>query len=253
MIFARVEASRTFVGSLDAQSELVASLAALCKDKGIDCGVIAGYGYLENPVLQRYSRAEKGFIAPQEVEGCFAVPSVQGSISLDDKNQPCVVLFASGSSTGRGRATTFAGQLEGAVVRQFEFTIQTVDNVLLNRLKDRQSGLELWLQMLPAGMAGRPVTSSFDDEVELEERGEDDDGDEEEYFGDEELEVMAGDWLNHPRLGMCHVVQFDGEDRIKVRLQSGRIAELMMTMFRLSLGGVKEGGKVYEVTVRKRS
>ncbi len=124
---------------------------------------------------------------------------------------------------------------------------------LLNRLKDRQSGLELWLQMLPAGMAGRPVTSSFDDEVELEERGEDDDGDEEEYFGDEELEVMAGDWLNHPRLGMCHVVQFDGEDRIKVRLQSGRIAELMMTMFRLSLGGVKEGGKVYEVTVRKRS
>ena len=48
------------------------------------------------------------------------------------------------------------------------------------------------------------------------------------------------------------MVQFDGEDRIKVKLQSGRIAELMMTMFRLSLDGVREGGKVYKVTVRKR-
>jgi len=245
MIFASVEATRSFVGSLDAKSELVASLEALCKEKSIDCAMISGYGHLEDPTLKALSRSEKGFVAPQKHEGCFVTPIVNGSISINDKSAPEVVLFLQGAASGRNRSKALAGQLVSATVLQFEFIIQTVDNVVLHRLKDRATGLGLWLQMLPAGMGGRtvledvPVGDATDEE-------EDDD------YSEEDLEITAGDWLNHPRLGMCHVVQFDGEDRIKVKLQSGRIAELMMTMFRLSLDGVREGGKVYKVTVRKR-
>jgi predicted DNA-binding protein with PD1-like motif len=245
MILARVEASRSFVGSLDAKSDLVESLQLLCKDKGIDCALISGYGYIEDPVMQTYSRSEKGRIAPVSHEGCFVVPTVSGSISVNDRNQPEVLLFAMGSAAGRNRSKALSGQVVSATVLQFEFVIQTVDNVVLHRIKDRGTGLELWLQMLPAGIGGRPLLEDVDlgDGVVEEE--------EEDYI-DEELEISAGDWLNHPRLGMCHVVHFDGEDRIKVKLQSGRIAELMMTMFKLSLDGVREGGKVFKVTVRKR-
>lgn len=246
MIFASVEATRSFVGSLDAKSELIASLQALCKDKGIDCAMISGYGYLEDPTLQALSRSEKGFVAPQTHEGCFVAPIINGSISINGKNHPEIVLFLQGAASGRNRSKALAGQLVSATVLQFEFIIQTVDNVVLHRLKDSGTGLGLWLQMLPAGMGGRAVlaaTAVGDAGVEEEE---------EEDYSEEDLEISAGDWLNHPRLGMCHVVQFDGEDRIKVKLQSGRIAELMMTMFKLSLDGVREGGKVYKVTVRKR-
>lgn len=244
MIFASVEATRSFVGSLDAKSELVASLEALCRDKGIDCAMISGYGYLEDPTLKALSRAEKGFVAPQLHEGCFVTPIVNGSISANDKGKPEVILFMQGAASGRNRSKSLAGQLVSATVLQFEFAIHTVDNVVLHRLKDRVTGLGLWLQMLPAGITGRTVL----EDVALADAIEED----EEDYSDEDLEIEAGDWLNHPRLGMCHVVQFDGEDRIKVKLQSGRIAELMMTMFRLSLDGVREGGKVYKVTVRKR-
>lgn len=245
MILARVEATRSFVGSLDAGSELVASLAALCKEKGVDCALISGYGYVENPHLQGYSRADKGLSEPQEHDGAFVIPMVNGSISVNDQNVPEVVLFVQGAASGRSRSKTIAGQLAAADVIQFEFFIQTVDNVVLHRIKERSSGLHLWLQMLPAGIGGRPVLEDID-------LGEDEVDEEDDEFIDEELEINAGDWLNHPRLGMCHVVHFDGEDRIKVKLQSGRIAELMMTMFKLSLDGVREGGKVYKVTVRKR-
>ena len=124
------------------------------------------------------------------------------------------------------------------------FCIQTVENVVLHRLKDKSSGLGLWLQMLPAGIAATPPPMVEDEEVE--------DLEEEEDFNEDELQIEDGDWLSHPRLGMCHVMSFDGEDRIKVRLQSGRIAELMMSMFRLTLEGVKDEGKVFKVEVRKR-
>ena len=62
-----------------------------------------------------------------------------------------------------------------------------------------------------------------------------------------------GDWLNHPRLGMCCVVLSDGEERVKCRLSSGRVAELMLSLFRLKAAGVKEGGRIYDVEVRKKA
>jgi len=247
MIFAQVESSRSFVGCLDVQCELLASMKAICDEKGIDSAHITGYGYLEDPVIQKYSRAEAGYIAPQKQDGMYVVPLIHGSVSVGEDDKPEVLLFVQGAASERGRTKTIAGRLVSATVRQFEFFIQTVDNVILNRLTDKQTGLHLWLQMLPVGMkceptmaqtaAGAPALSGPS---------------EEEDFGDDDLQIEEGDWLNHPRLGMCYVMTFDGEDRIKVRLKSGRIAELLMAMFKLTLEGVREGGKVFKVEVRKR-
>jgi len=244
MIFAKADPTSTYVGCLDRGTEVVASLQALCTEKGVGTAYISGYGYLEKPVTQAFSRNEKAYIAPKEHEGLFVVPSVQGSISLGEKGKPEIILFFHGAASGRGRSKTVTGRLMSADVVQFEFCIQTVENVVLHRLKDKSSGLGLWLQMLPAGIAATPPPMVEDEEVE--------DLEEEEDFNEDELQIEDGDWLSHPRLGMCHVMSFDGEDRIKVRLQSGRIAELMMSMFRLTLEGVKDEGKVFKVEVRKR-
>jgi predicted DNA-binding protein with PD1-like motif len=247
MIFARIEESRSFAGCLDPGVDIVGSLQALCEDRSIDTGIITGYGYLEDPEIQLYSRADKDYIAPTIHEGLYAVPTVQGSVSIDKNGKPTVLLFAFGGSSQRGRTKSFAGELRGGQVKQFEFTIQTIDNVVFNRLKDSTTGLQLWLQMLPAGFVGTAPSASPTVPVDVLEEPEEDfvDG------SDDELVLDEGDWLNHPRLGMCYVIHFDG-DRIKVRLQSGRIAELMMTMFRLRLDGVKDGGSIFKVTVKKR-
>jgi predicted DNA-binding protein with PD1-like motif len=245
MIFAKADPTSTYIGCLDRGTDVVASLEALCADKGVGTAFISGYGYLENPVTQAFSQAEKGYIASQEHGGLFVAPSIQGSISMGEGGKPKVILFFQGAASGRGRSKTVTGRLLSADVVQFEFCIHTVENVVLHRMKDKSTGLGLWLQMLPAGIS---VPAS----LTLDGNDEPDEVEEEEDFNEDELQIEDGDWLSHPRLGMCYVMTFDGEDRLKVRLQSGRIAELMMSMFRLSLEGIKDGGKVFKVEVRKK-
>lgn len=246
MIFAQIQPGRSFIGCLDLQAELVASIGALCKDKSIDCAFVTGYGYLEDPVFVRYSRSEKGYTAPAKDEGVF-VCQVVGSVSVGEDEKQNVTLFLNGAVSERGRSRTVSGQVVEARVRQFEFQIATVDNVVLKRLKEKQTGMQLWLQMLPAGLGGAPVDSpqltAFQAGALVSEREE---------LLDDEPNLKEGDWLNHPRLGMCRVLLYDGEERIKVRLASGRIAELMMSLFHLSPEGVREGGRIYAVEVRKR-
>jgi hypothetical protein len=145
---------------------------------------------------------------------------------------------------------TIAGQIASATVRQFEFLIQTVDNLLLKRVREPRTGLELWLQALPTGLTGSPPPTAIERggfQEELIRQRE-----EEVELGEEEPSLRPGDWLDHPRLGQCYVISYDGAERIKVKLQSGRIAELLMSMFRLSLAGVREGGRVYAVEMRKK-
>jgi predicted DNA-binding protein with PD1-like motif len=246
MIFAQIQPGRSFIGCLDLQCELVTSIAAVCKDKSIDCAFVSGYGYLEDPVFVRYSRGEKGYTAPAVDEGVF-VCQVLGSVSAGEDDRPNVTLFLNGAVSERGRSRSVSGQIVEARVRQFEFLLTTVDNVVLKRLKEKQTGMHLWLQMLPAGFGGGVVdapqlsaamagalASERDDSI------------------DDEPNLKEGDWLNHPRLGMCRVLLYDGEERIKVRLASGRIAELMMSLFHLTSEGVRDGSRVYAVEVRKR-
>ena len=247
MIIAQVESTKRYIGCLDTGRELVESLKAICAEKGIDCAHISGYGYLEDPVIQQYSRVEKAYQAPKKAAGLFVSPDVHGSISLGTDDCPDVLLFFSGGAAERGRSKSVTGRVVSATVRQFEFFIDTVDNVLLKRLKCADTGLDLWLQMLPAGFKAGPTQIRGESATVQEEPDQD-----EEDFGEDDLQIEEGDWLSHPRLGMCYVLTFDGEDRIKVRLGSGRIAELLMSMFKLSLEGVQEGGRVFKVEVRKR-
>lgn len=252
MIFAEVHGSRTFVGCLDHGSEVIASLLALCKDKGIDCGYISGYGYVEDPKIRQFSRSEKKYLPGRKQEGLFVTSSLQGSISTGDKDKPTLQLFCQLAASGRGRTKAVAGQLVSASVLQVEFVIHTVDNVELLRLNEKETGLDVWLQLLPAGVGSDYAAPGPRSRQQLFRGPQPSRSEEEDDYNDDDINIRGGDWLDHPRLGMCYVMTYDGEDRIKVRLQSGRIAELLVSMFRLSLGGVKEGGKIYKVEMRKR-
>lgn len=252
MIFAEVHGSRTFIGCLDSGSEAVESLLALCKDKGIDCGYISGYGYLEDPKIRHFSRSEKKYLPARKQDGLFVTSSLQGSISTGKKDKPTIQLFCQLAASGRGRTKTVAGQLVSGAVLQLEFVIHTIDNVELRRMKDKETGLDVWLQLLPAGVGTDYAAPGPRSRQQLFRGPQPSRAAVEEDYDDADINIRGGDWLDHPRLGMCYVMTYDGEDRIKVRLQSGRIAELLVSMFRLSLGGVKEGGKIYTVEMRKR-
>ena len=250
MIIAQVQPSRTFIGCLDLGSELVRSLKAVLDDRGVETAFITGYGYLEDPNLFLYSRADKDYSLAKKQEGMWVVAALQGSISKGENDKPQLTLFMQGTRTEAGRTTTVAGQVASATVRQFEFLVTTVDNVSLRRAKERTGNVLQWLMMYPAGANADiaiPVrdetTQQFDSSFEEDERS----------GSDEDVVLHPGDWLNHPRLGMCCVVLSDGEERVKCRLASGRVAELMLSLFKLRGAGVKDGGRVYDVEVRKKT
>jgi len=248
MIIAQVQGSRTFIGCLDLGSELVRSLKAVLDDRGIETAFITGYGYLEDPAVFLYSRAEKDYGLAKKHEGMWVTAGLQGSLSRGEKDKPELVLFMEATQTEAGRTKTIAGQLASATVRQFEFLVQTVDNVALKRSKERTGNIQQWLMMFPAGATAD--SQAFRDETtqQFDPTWQED----EPVVAEEEVTLLPGDWLNHPRLGMCCVVLSDGEERVKCRLASGRVAELMLSLFRLKGAGVKDGGRVYDVEVRKK-
>lgn len=252
MIIAELNKSVSYMGCLDPGTELVASLRAICVEKSIHSGFISGYGYIVDPEFLVYSRSEKTLSTPHKQEGIYVTSSLHGSVSLGEDNQLDLTLFCEASASGLGRSKSVSGRLYAATVHLVEFVILPVSGLVFRRMQDENAGLGHWLQMLPDGaqyapapapavanrreLASRPATSVED---ELEEV-------------DDDVNLSDGDWLNHPRLGMCLVVKFDGEERVKVRLQSGRLAELMLSMFRLHLGGIRDGARVWDVQMRGR-
>ncbi len=250
MIIAQIDRSAGMMGCLDQGTDLIGSLRALCVDRNIHCGHISGYGYLLNPQFMGYSRSEKALSMPQIQEGLFVTSSLQGSISMGEDNQPDVTVFCEAAATGLGRSKTVSGRLYEATVHCLEFIITPVNGVVFRRIVDEATGLPTWLQMLPAGAhyatPPSPKTKSLDGVASIL-RGVRDEREDE-----DDVQLVDGDWLSHPRLGMCRVERFDGEERVKVRLSSGRMAELMLSLFKLSPGGVRDGARVFEVTMRAR-
>lgn len=250
MIFAQIHGSKSYVGCLEHGSELVASIKALCVDKGIESAHITGHGFIENPEMVQFSRADKKYLLPEKHDGFFIAAAIEGFVSLGPDDKQSVQLFCQATASGRGRSKSIAGILASAQVFQFEFVIQTIENIAMKRMPCTDTGLNVWLQMLPAGTMrsdpGPKASAAPFKERHLVEKQEDDD------LFEDDANIRTGDWLDHPRLGMCWVVSFDGDDRIKVKLKSGRIAELLMSLFRLSVAGVKDGGKIYTVEMRKR-
>ncbi|MBM4371384.1 MAG: hypothetical protein FJ098_06995, partial [Deltaproteobacteria bacterium] len=68
----------------------------------------------------------------------------------------------------------------------------------------------------------------------------------------DDIDLERGDWLDHPRLGQCQVLARDNDERVPVKLPSGRVAELHLGLFKLFRVGRKQGGTVYKVEVRRK-
>ena len=85
-------------------------------------------------------------------------------------------------------------------------------------------------------------------------RDDDDDDDDDFAADDDEYEVEAGDFLEHNRFGRCSVLNSDGE-RVTVRMENGRVAELHLSVLTLNLTKDREeeeGPRTFTVAIRRR-
>jgi len=249
MIFTEIGQSRKMVGSLDRELDVIDSLKDLCKQHDIHCGHIRAVGYVKDPALRRYSRSQSAYLAAETFQGVYQLTGCDGFISLGENDEVDLMLHTVAAASGVGRNKVVVGQLVGGEVIQFEFLIDVFDSLSLRRMHDTATGLELWLQAMPAGDAAEdslPLAAPLVDadpntphmeahEIELD-----------------DVALERGDWLDHPRLGQCQVLARDNDERVPVKLPSGRVAELHLGLFKMFRIGRKQGGTVYKVEVRRR-
>ena len=67
-----------------------------------------------------------------------------------------------------------------------------------------------------------------------------------------EVELGTGDFLEHPRLGLCEVVDLADESRIAIRIPTGRVVELHRRIVHLAFAEERDGHKVFSVSIRRK-
>ncbi|MFH1529966.1 MAG: DUF296 domain-containing protein [Pseudomonadota bacterium] len=251
MIFTEIGQSRKMVGNLDRELDVVGSLKDLCKHNRIHCGHVRAVGYVQDPELRRYSRSQSAYLTPEVFKGVYQITGCEGFISLGetDADETDLMLHTVAAASGVGRNKVVVGQLVGGEVIQFEFLIEVFDSISLRRMHDSVTGLGLWLQAMPTGVSAADDLILAPIAVEPEAGARHLEPEEIEL---EEIELERGDWLDHPRLGQCQVLARDNDERVPVKLPSGRVAELHLGLFKMFRIGRKQGGTVYRVEVRRK-
>ena len=249
MIFTEIGQSRKMVGSLDRELDVIGSLKELCKQHGIHCGHIRAVGYAKYPALRRYSRSQGAYLAAETFQGVYQLTGCEGFISVGENDEIDLMIHTVAAASDAGRNKVVVGQLVGGEVIQFEFLVEVFDSLSLRRMHDTATGLELWLQAMPTGNdaeenllatappveAGTNTPHMKPHEIELD-----------------DVALERGDWLDHPRLGQCQILAPDNDERVPVKLPSGRVAELHLGLFKMFRIGRKQGGTVYKVEVRRK-
>jgi hypothetical protein len=264
MIFMQSRQSRRFIGRLNPGDELITALKDTCRDNGIRCGEVRATGFLEDVVLEVFDHGQHRYRPLELGPVAYQLTSFIGNISMLDDQTVVHVHATLLPDLGTGESALVGGRLKEATVVALEFVLDTFDDFTLLRKLDEQTGFEQWVQLdlvgdrrsfLPA--AARPAMASAAGRpparVAVPDDAADDGGDDEDDEDGESFELQSGDILDHPRLKRCQVVSCDGE-RATIRLQSGRSAELHLSVISLTLQSTDpEGHRVFGVQIRRRT
>lgn len=265
MIVTQSHKRRAFVGSLNHGSDLIEAIRSLCVDNTILCGFFRATGYLEDVRLQTFDAAQKSYREPELHRGTFHGVTINGNISLVER-QTAIRCHVTGSVVPASGGTPYqvSGELVSGKVVGLEFMLDTIDDLRLYRARDERSGLDGWLHIefvqggnpivrttppaepvaparaepARAEPAAAPATRRAPVQVVAEEIRQD---------------IRIGDFLNHPTLGRCVVVSTENEERVTIRLESGRNVELHTGLVDIAPARTgPDGERVFAVAIRRR-
>lgn len=254
MIVSQFQERRYFAGRLDPAHDIVAGFKTICGENRVSCGWIQAVAVLDYPVCAFLD----GDAADQDavtLDGTVFCPTISGNISmLGDGIDVRLYAFIRGARTGSGAVVERAGRILSGAVRMCEFLILALDDVAFVRSSD--DAYASWVQVqAPEDLKARkPVPLAAMQPLvrppsEPPFRSPDLDEVEELVL----LEIQPGDYVDHPRFGTCRVVHAPQDDRLTIRLSSGKHVDLHMGVLRVLPGRQVGGQKVYPIEMRKRN
>ncbi len=252
MLVSQFQEARRFMGRLDAGQDLTAAFVMICKDNGIRSGWIQASALLRNAVIQTPRADGAGLDEPVVFPGVLVFPNVQGNASLRGDVLD-VRLYAAGFGTG-GDGFAAMGLLRGGEVVTCEFYMVASDDVSL--VRDEGDGdFAPWVQLQTAseirprlamsvpleGPMARPTPPPAHMQMDEDETSE-----------LNILEMGVGDYVDHPRFGVCKIVHAPLDERVSIRLPTGKHVDLHLGV--MWVHGAKQNGgrKVFQIEMKKR-
>jgi len=291
MILTQTHKRRSFVGSLNAGADLIESFRRLCVDNSILCGFFSGSGYLRNVRVRTFDATLKRHTEPKAFPGTFHVVSLSGNISLVGR-ETSIRCHATGVSRAgvdgdMSVGNIIAGEIVSAEIVGIEFTLDSIDDLRLYRDIDERSGLDGWLRLefiqggnpvvrqTPkdageraveavakerASFSEKPAVPVVVEKVAAPEKPSPAKKKAAKVVDDEPVstedtlqEIRVGDFLNHPTLGRCIVVSTELEERLQIKLESGRVVELHTGLVDIAPYRPGDNGeRVFAVSIRRR-
>ncbi len=239
MIVVESQKRRGFIGRLETGQDVVTGIRDFCVRERVETAFFSGFGYVSNPVVRIFRPEHKRYLKGEEnLTGDYLLTSVQGSVSFHQEARELnIVVTCRHVETG----DVVVAELLGAEVISFEFSVSSFDDVRLYRDHDEHTGLRQWvmMEMVDDTSAAKPVVVSAKPEpVETVE--------------EESVEIAIGDFLEHPRLGLCEVIELVGDSRLAIRLQTDRIVELHRGIINLEQTGERDEHRVFNVSIRRK-
>jgi predicted DNA-binding protein with PD1-like motif len=254
MIVTQSHKRRSFVGCLNAGTDLLEALRGVCVDNTILCGFFKATGYLKDAKLRTFDATTRSYGEAQSYPGTLHGVSMTGNISLVDR-QTAIRCHIAGSllSPGTSSPVAIAGELVAGQIVAFEFVLETIDDIRLYRERDERTGLDGWLH-LEFAQAGNPIVRQAPPEAQLAITPQPPVVNKPAAPTESPVhDVREGDFLNHPTLGRCVVVSADQDDRLTIRLESGRNVELHTGLVDIAPPRTAaDGTRTFAVSIRRR-
>jgi predicted DNA-binding protein with PD1-like motif len=246
MIVLESQRRRGLIGRLETGKDVLESMRDLCVREKVETATFTGFGYIRNPTIQIFRPEHRRYVkAPETHEGDYLATSINGSVSF---HQDARELNVSIAATSVKDGSVIAGELISGEVISFEFSIQSFDDVRLFRDVDPNTGLRQWVMMEiieeetvekveDSGVAKSTKKVAPEPPVAL---------------GDTHIDIKTGDFLEHPKLGMCEVVELIGDSRLAIKLPNDRVVELHRGIVRLEFVEEKDEHSVYRVSIKRK-
>lgn len=241
-------ASQHVVATIHRGSGLRDALADLAVEHGLRTAWVTAIGAFEWIELTEYSQVHRRYEKAHRFERCELL-SMQGNLSERD-SEPFWHLHATISLREEGRDVTYGGHVVDGSVFALELRIDRFDEITLRRANDEATGLQLWAETeVPQGsgleasaLAAAPAGVTWAMAAELSVR--------EEPVGRQEHAPERGDWLEHPKFGLCKIEGLSGDGVCIIKLPDARRKKIKIAAMQVLAPRSQDGVRVFPVRPR---
>lgn len=253
MLVSQLSDVRRFMGRLDSGQDISAGIRKILMENRVSSGWLHSASVLRDALVRPVNADGKGFGDPITVDGIGFCPTASGNVSLvGDAIDIRIygVLWPVNPSGG----VPVMGIILGGSVINCEFYLTAIDDMTLVR-DGSDDGFSPWVQIqaetesarslqVPVSMGG-PVSRPAPLPIHQA-------PDEDEMSELNAIEMVPGDYVDHPRFGVCRVLNPPSDDKISIRLPTGKNVDLSLGVMRVLAPKQVSGRRIFQIEMKRR-